>query len=56
LDRAQPYPPELRHPDAFREDMVYSTVRVELNGNCTMVLAIASANAGGVPTPAEPLI
>ena len=29
---AQPYPLELRHPDAFREDMVYSMLRVELNG------------------------
>ena len=29
---ARPDPPELCHPDAFREDMVHSTVRVELNG------------------------
>ena len=31
LDRALSYSPELCHPDTFREDMVHSTVRVELN-------------------------
>jgi len=31
LDSALSYPSELRHPDAFHEDMVHSSVRVELN-------------------------
>ena len=31
LDSALSYPPELCRPDAFHEDMVHSTVRVELN-------------------------
>ena len=38
LDRALPYPSELCHPDAFREDVVYSTVWVELK---------ATSNPGG---------
>ena len=41
LDRAQSDPHELCHPDTFREDMVYSTVRVELNGRFTVVLTVA---------------
>src|ERR1017187_5525364 len=31
LDSALSYPSELRRPDAFHEDLVHSTVRVELN-------------------------
>src|ERR1019366_8758656 len=43
LDSSLSYPCELRRPDAFHEDMVHSTVRVELN-------AAAAPPAGGSRT------
>jgi hypothetical protein len=36
LDRVRSYPPELCHPNASREDMFLSKIRVELNGRFTM--------------------
>jgi hypothetical protein len=64
LDRAQSDPPELCDPDAFREDMVYSTVRVELNDRFTVGLTVAdgcfhlylhcSVPGGPIAVPLDP--